>query len=150
MQLLSFARLARLQNAAAALMTLAAMTIFAVVAAYWSWEWLTPPLPGPTAVTQSEPQRFSSVANIFGVTEQESDSAHTTRSGTQIQLLGLLMATTANAHSYALLRVEPGPSIAIQEGEEITPGIQLAKIAIDHVIVERDGVREIFSWPSKK
>lgn len=149
MQLLSLARSARLQNAAIALMTLAATAILAVVAAYWSWEWLAPPLPGTTSVTQNEPRRLSSAADIFGRTEQDSDSTHTTSSGTRIQLLGLLTATV-NARSYAVLRIEPGPSIAVQEGEEITSGIRLTKIAIDHVIVERSGVRETLSWPSKK
>jgi general secretion pathway protein C len=149
MQLLSFARSTRLQNFGIALLTLAATAILAVVAAYWSWEWLAPPLPGETAVAQNEPRRISSAANIFGITEQDSDSTHTTSSGTRIQLLGLLTASV-NARSYAVLRIEPGLSIAVQEGEETTPGIRLAKIAIDHVIVERGGVRETLSWPSKK
>lgn len=149
MQLLSYARSTHLQNFAIALLTVAATAIFAVVAAYWSWEWLAPSQPGPTAVVQNEPRRISSAADIFGVAEQDSGSTFTTSSGTRIQLLGLLTATV-NTRSYAVLRIEPGPSIAVQEGEEITPGIRLAKIAIDHVIVERGGVRETLSWPSKK
>lgn len=149
MQLLSFARSTRLQNFAIALLTLAATAILAVVAAYWSWEWLAPPRSGATTVAQNEPRRLSSATDIFGIPEQDSDTTHTTSSGTRIQLLGLLTATL-NARSYAVLRIEPGPSVAVQEGEEITSGIRLTKIAIDHVIVERGGVRETLSWPNKK
>jgi len=39
--------------------------------------------------------------------------------------------------------------VATREGEEIASGIRLAEVATDHVVLDRNGVRETLAWPEK-
>jgi len=37
----------------------------------------------------------------------------------------------------------------VQEGEDVTPGIRLAEVGTDHILLERNGTRETLTWPDK-
>jgi general secretion pathway protein C len=37
----------------------------------------------------------------------------------------------------------------VREGQDIAPGIRLAEVRPDHVILERNGIREMLAWPKK-
>jgi general secretion pathway protein C len=39
--------------------------------------------------------------------------------------------------------------IATRKGEDIVPGFRLAEVAPDHVVLERNGVRESLALPKK-
>jgi len=38
----------------------------------------------------------------------------------------------------------------VREGEDLAPGIRLAEVGTDHVILERGGARETLAWPGRK
>lgn len=47
------------------------------------------------------------------------------------------------------MQLEPGKILSVQEGEDVAPGIRLAEVAADHVILERAGIRETLAWTVK-
>lgn len=147
MQLLSFDRSTnRTQTAAITLVTVAALVLLAWVAAYWTWEWFAP-RPEPRAQAAANLGGDAASANsLFGNLERGRNSAAPT--GIAIRLLGIV-AATAGRRGYAVMRLEPREIIAVREGEDITPGIRLAEVGADHVILERSGTRETLAWPEK-
>ena len=126
-------------------MTVAAAALFALAAAYWTWQWLGPRAAPRARAVPSEIRHGTSAAGLFGTAQQETGGAAS--AGIEIRLLGI-MAATAGRTGYAVLRIEPRQIITVQEGREIVPGIQLARVGIDHVILERDGIRQTLSWPT--
>jgi general secretion pathway protein C len=41
-----------------------------------------------------------------------------------------------------VLRIDAKKTVAVQDGGEIEPGLRLAEVHADHVVLERGGVRE--------
>lgn len=126
-------------------MTVAAAALFALASAYWTWQWLAPRPASRAAAAPSEIRQATSAAGLFGTAQPETGGAAS--AGIEIRLLGI-MAATAGRNGYAVLRIEPRQIITVQEGKDIVPGIQLAAVGIDHVILERDGLRQTLSWPT--
>jgi general secretion pathway protein C len=145
MQLPSFDRTASAQTAGVTLVTVAAAALFALAAAYWTWQWLAPRSASRVAAAPSEIRHATSAAGLFGTAQHDTGGAAS--AGIEIRLLGV-MAATAGRNGYAVLRIEPRQIITVQEGRDIVPGIRLAAVGIDHVILERDGIRQILSWPT--
>jgi len=146
MQQLSFDRSNIAQTAVITLVTVAALVLFALVAAYWTWEWLAP-RPEPRAQSAANAGGHAASANgLFGNLERDRNSASPT--GIAIRLLGIV-AATAGRRGYAVIQLEPREILAVREGEDITPGIRLAEVGTDHVILERGGTRETLAWPDK-
>lgn len=145
MQLPSFDRTGSAQTAGVTLVTVAAAGLFALTAAYWTWQWLAPRSAPRAPAAPAEIRHATSAAGLFGTAQQETGSAAS--AGIEIRLLGI-MAATAGRNGYAVLRIEPRQIITVQEGKDIVPGIQLAGVGIDHVILERDGIRQTLTWPT--
>lgn len=146
MQLLSFDRSNRAQAAAITLVNVAALVLLAWVAAYWTWEWLAP-RPEPRAQAAANVGGDAASANgLFGNLDRDRNSAAPT--GIAIRLLGIV-AATAGRRGYAVMRLEPREMVAVREGEDVAPGIRLAEVGTDHVILERSGTRETLAWPEK-
>lgn len=141
---LSFDRSNRAQTAAIAVATVAALVLLALVAAYWTWQWLAPQPPAQAAASAGS--SGTSASTLFGDLERDGKSALPT--GIAIRLLGVV-AATAGRRGYAVVRLEPQEILTVREGEDIAPGIRLAEVATDHVILERGGTRETLGWPQK-
>lgn len=146
MPLFSFARSTAAQTAAIALLTLAALAAFALVAAHWTWQWLAPPaelraLPAAGVGTHAE-----SAKALFGIADRDSGNA-AARAG-DIRLLGIVAATPGR-RGYAMVRLDPATLLTVVEGDDIAPGIRLAEVETDQVILERGGARETLGWPAK-
>ena len=60
------------------------------------------------------------------------------------------MAASGGRRGYAVVQLEAKQILAVHEGEDVAPGIRLAEVHADHVILERNGVRETLAWPEKK
>ena len=69
--------------------------------------------------------------------------------GIAIKLLGVV-AASAGRRGYAVLQLEAKQILAVHEGEDVTPGLRLAEVRPDHVILERGGMRETLAFPEKK
>jgi general secretion pathway protein C len=68
--------------------------------------------------------------------------------GIAIRLLGIV-AATAGRRGYAVVQLEPRQILAVREGEDVAPGVRLAEVGTDHVILERGGTRETLAWPER-
>lgn len=146
MQRFSIDRSNLAQKATIALATAAALVMLALVAAYWTWEWLAP-RSEPRAQTASVASGDTGSAyTLFGTPERNSGNAPST--GIAIKLLGIVAATSGR-RGYAVMKLDPREILAVAEGEDVTPGIRLAEVRGDHVILERGGVRETLAWEVK-
>jgi general secretion pathway protein C len=135
------------QTAVVALVTAAALALLGLVGAYWTWVWLAP-LPEPRAPTAAVTGGAAgSAGTLFGIVRRDPNSPVPT--GIAIRLLGVV-AATGGRHGYAVVQLEAKEILAVREGEDLAPGIRLAEVGTDHVILERGGARETLAWPGRK
>src|SRR5262245_11373230 len=134
MQALSPERANVALTAVVSLATLAALALAAVVAAYWTWTWLGP-RPESRAHPVAEPLAgTASARNLFGIPQRDRTGAAPT--AIAIRLLGVVAATPGR-RGYAVLQLEGQRILAVPEGEDAAPGIQVAEVHPDHVILSR-------------
>ena len=134
------------QTAVVTLATIAALALLCLVAAYWTWVWLAP-LPEPRAPTVADTGTAAASAGaLFGNLRRDLNSPVPT--GIAIRLLGIV-AATGGRRGYAVVQLEANEILAVGEGEDAAPGIRLAEVGTDHVILERGGIRETLAWPEK-
>jgi general secretion pathway protein C len=134
------------QSAMVTLATIAALVLLGLVAAYWTWAWLAP-LPEPRAPGAANAGAAGvSAGSLFGSAQRDANGP--VRTGIAIKLLGIVAATEGRS-GYAVMQLESKDILAVREGEEVAPGIVLAEVGIDHVILERGGARETLAWPEK-
>lgn len=134
----------RAQTAVVSLVTIAAIALLALVLAYWTWAWLAP-RPEPRAQAPVTGGRAEAAYGLFGSTQTDGKGAAST--GTAVGLLGVVAASDSQS-GYAVLRLDARQSVAVREGGEIEPGLRLAEVHADHVVLERRGVRETLDWPA--
>ena len=130
---------------AVSLATFAALALLGAVLAYWTWAWFAPlPAPRAPAVVETA-SRTSSASALFG--RLKADSGAVAASGA-LRLLGVVAATGAK-RGYAVLRLDAKKTVAVPQGEEVEPGLRLAEVHVDHIVLERSGARETLAWPEK-
>lgn len=144
MRQLSIDRTISLQTAAVAALTTASLVLLALVAAHWTWQWLVPRLEAPAQPAASVSDHRAAANVLFG--KPLAAPAGTASTTTAISLLVIVAATTGN-RGYIVARTGAKEVITVREGDEVVPGIRLAGIATDHVILERGGTRETLTWP---
>jgi len=146
MQDISLDRSGLAQTTVVSLVTLAALALLGGVLAYWTWVWLAP-RPELRAQPLVDPAgRVASANTLFGSVQRDRNIAAPT--GIAIKLLGIV-AASGGRRGYAVVQLEARQILAVHEGEDIAPGIRLAEVHADHVILERDGARETLAWPEK-
>ena len=147
---ISFERSSLAQTSLVSLTTLAALLLLGFVLAYWTWAWLAPGVlpraPGSAAGGGTQENRMASAGKLFGNLRQDGNAPAPT--GIDIKLHGV-MAASGSQPGYAVLQLDAKPDLAVREGQDIAPGIRLAEVRPDHVILERNGIREILAWPKK-
>lgn len=147
MQALSFSRSGLAQTVLVSLLSLVAVALLGAVLAYWSWAWIAPraePRIEPAAVKSGG---AGAATGIFGVAPSNQVAA--APSGIAIKLLGVVSASRGKRGN-AIVQIEGKQILAIPEGEDLAPGIRLAEVRSDHVILERSGVREKLALPEKR
>ena len=123
------------------LATLAAASLLGAVLAYWTWAWLAPAAaPRAPAVAQAVTQA-SSAHGLFG-------SAAAASSASAVRLTGVVAASEGR-RGHAVLRLDGKKTVAILQGEDVEPGLRLAEVHVDHIVLERNGARETLAWPEK-
>ncbi len=131
---------------AASLATLAALVLLGVVLAYWSWAWLAPP-PAPRAPAAAEAAgRASSADGLFGSVKPGPGAA--AAASNAVRLMGIV-AASAGRRGHAVLRLDAKKTVAVLQGEDVEPGLRLAEVHADYIILERNGARETLAWPGK-
>jgi general secretion pathway protein C len=147
MQVLPLGRSSVAQTATVYLLTLVALGVFGLVLAYWTWIWFAP-RPEPRAeVAVAETGSIAAASLVFGRVERNKSAAAPT--GIAIKLLGVV-AASGGRRGYAVVQLEGKQILAVHEGDDVTPGVRLAEVQPEQVILERGGVRETLAWPQKK
>jgi len=144
---LLFGRSSLSQTAVSSLLTLAAVALLGLVLAYWTWVWFAPRVEprAQAAAVQSGSVAFTSA--IFGNLQRQQNAAAPT--GIAIRLLGVVAASGGRS-SYGVVQLDSKQILAVHEGDDIAPGIRLAEVLADRLILQRGGVRETLAWPEKK
>ena len=136
-----------MQSAAAPLITVFALALLSAVLAYWTWAWFAPrPQPRAPAIAEAG-TAVAAAAGLFGRVQRKGDGPAPT--GIAIKLLGVA-AAAGKTRGYAVVELEPRNILAVREGDEVAPGIRLAEVYTDRVILERNGARETLAWPEPR
>jgi general secretion pathway protein C len=130
---------------ASVLPAVAATVLLGVVVAHWSWIWFAPN-PEPRAHAMAESSGSGLAGSLFGDARQGGRTAATT--GGTIRLLGIV-AAMGGGRGYAVVQIDPKQILAVSEGDEIAPGLRLAEVGVDRIVLDRGGVRETLAWPVK-
>lgn len=143
---LSIRRTEFAQTAVVSLVTIAALALLGLVGAYWTWQWFAPRAESHVPAQVESGGQVASALDLFGHAQKDGSAPAAT--GMAIRLLGVVAATQGRV-GYAVVVLDGKQIVATREGEEIASGVQLAEVAADHVVLERDGVRQTLAWPEK-
>ena len=131
---------------AASLATLSALVLLGAVLAYWSWAWLAPAA-APRAPAAVEVEgRPSSAGGLFGSVKHGPGAA--AAASNAVRLMGIV-AASGGRPGHAVLRLDAKKTVAVLQGEDVEPGLRLAEVHTDHIVLERNGARETIAWPEK-
>ncbi|HVB49747.1 MAG TPA: type II secretion system protein N [Burkholderiales bacterium] len=128
------------------LATLVALALLGLVLAYWTWAWLAPRAQPRAPAALHTRGRAQAASGLFGSAQRAHDGAAAT--GIAVRLLGVV-AASGSGPGYAVLRLDAKRTVAVREGGEIEPGVSLARVHADHIVLERSGVRETLTWPKR-
>lgn len=145
MQALPFGRVNVAQTVLVSSLTLLAVALLGAILAYWTWAWFAPRAEPRMEASAVQSGSVASAGGLFGNVPRGQAAAPT---GIAIRLLGVV-AASGGRRGYAVVQLEGKQILAVQEGEDIAPGIRLAEVDADHVMLERNGVRETLAWPQR-
>lgn len=106
--------------------------------AHWTWVFATPPATSSKAVQHDTAIDLAAAARLFGATVATSPAS---ASGAGLRLKGVVAPTPGIAAS-AIFSTGAGRDLSIFIDNEVVPGVKLAEVHPDHVIVSRAGVNE--------
>lgn len=147
MQALSFARPGIAQTVLVSTLSLLSVALLGAVLAYWTWAWFAPRPEPRLEPAAAQSGSVASAGAIFGIVPRQQAAAAPT--GIAIKLLGVV-AASGGRRGYAVVQLEAKEIRAVHEGEDVAPGIRLAEVLADHVILERSGMRETLALPERK
>ena len=118
---------------------IAMVLLLAYQLAHWTWVFVAP---GEiAAVPQAAPAiNLGAVARLFGA-DAPKNSSGAVASLSGLRLKGVIAPDAGSAAS-AIFSTGAGKDIAVFIDAEVQPGVKLAEVKPDHVIVSRAGVRE--------
>jgi general secretion pathway protein C len=120
---------------AGTLLVVALVLVLAWQAAYWTWVFVAPP-PVAAAAASQPAIDLAAVARLFGA----SAPTDATRSASALKLKGVI-APTPGTEASAIFSTGVGRDIAVYIDGEVQPGMKLAEVHPDHVIVSSAGVK---------
>ena len=125
--------------------TLAALTLLALVIAYWLWQVFGPPRARILPATPDDPAGVLLASGLFNrssVTPSNGATSMVPQAlGSDARLLGVF--AEEGGRGYALFRLSSGPKL-VAMGQEIAPGVTLAAVRPDGIAVrEAVGDRNI-------
>jgi len=133
------------QRALVLSLTLAALALLGGVLAYWTWAWFAPRSEPRLQVSSIDTGSTAAAGTLFGRAVGEV----AVKTGIAIRLLGVV-AASGGRKGNAVVQVDGRQILAVSEGGDIEPGVRLAEVHADHVILERGGIREILTLPEPR
>jgi general secretion pathway protein C len=132
------------------LVTFSTLVLLGVVLAYWTWAWLAPRPEPPAQPSVLAGGQIKVAYGLFGNSRRDNGgrSEVGANAAVAVGLLGIV-AASGSQPSYAVLRLDAKQTVAVREGGEIEPGVRLAEVHADHVVLERSGVSETLAWPTQ-
>jgi type II secretory pathway component PulC len=137
-----------LQTAAVCLLTVAALLVLTRQLAGLTWLLFAPQPAATAAPARALMTDLKTAYGLFGTPGQPVLPSGVLTHAGGLTLLGIV-ASAGSQQGYALLRMEDGTVMAVVEGQPLRSGLTLIEVAIDRVVLERGGVREILLWPSE-
>src|SRR3972149_487100 len=136
MQVLAFGRSGLAQTVLVSLLTLVAVVLLGAVLAYWTWAWFAPRAEPRLEAIAAQSGSVASAGAFFGGVPRTPETAAPT--GIAIRLPGVV-AASGGRRGYAVVQLEAKEILAVRDGADIAPGIRLAEVHPDHVVLERGG-----------
>jgi general secretion pathway protein C len=103
--------------------------------AHWTWVFVAPPAASAPASAPPAAVDLAAIAKLFGA------AAPAQGSPDGMELKGVVAPTPGVAAS-AIFAARAGKDVSVFIGDDVRPGVKLAEVHPDHVIVSRSGVRE--------
>src|SRR4051812_40300812 len=129
---------ARVIRFTASIATLAAVVLFAIVAAWWTWRAFGPRPVHIVPAAPSDPVATILASGLMATPGQPPATAPAQEEATlsgDTKLIGLF--SESNGHGYALFRLPSGPKL-VAAGQDIAQGARLVEVRRDGITV-RDG-----------
>ena len=123
-----------------------AVAVLAVVLAYWTWLLIAPAPVARAAPVATTEGRLDGAFRLFGDVQATGTGA--VQVASSVRLLGVV-AASAGHPAYAVVRMESNEVLAVRIGKELAPGLRLAEVHADHIVLERGGVRQSVGWPDR-
>jgi len=109
-----------------------AVLVIVAMLAHWTWVLFAPGsttvLPATQATSEFQTERLFGVASVSAVVSVMPN----------VRLVGVF----AGNPGFAVLEIDGKRQVGLPAGAEIIAGAKLAEVAIDHVLIERGGVRQ--------
>jgi general secretion pathway protein C len=125
------------------LATVFALALMGWILAYWTWEWFSPQTEVRVEAASVPNGRAEAANGLFGRLQRQIVPMAST-----IRLVGVIASTGSNA-GYALVRYAEQPVRTVREGGEIAPGIRLAEVHPEKIVIDRGGIQETVVLPKK-
>jgi general secretion pathway protein C len=80
------------------------------------------------------------------------EGAGTAAASGALRLMGIMAVSEGgrgDPRGRAVLRLDAKKTVTVLQGEDVEPGLRLAEVHVDHVVLERNGARETLAWPEK-
>ena len=147
MQVFQLGRADLARTVIVSVVTLAAVAVLGLVLAYWTWVWFAPRAEPRAQPAAAQSGGAASANALFGKVPRNQNTAAPT--GISIRLLGVV-GPTGGRGRYPVVQLDGKQILAVHEDQDIAPGIRLAQVFADHVMLERGGVSETLAWPEKR
>jgi len=126
------------RNIAGTFLVIALVLVLAWQLAYWTWTFLTPGSSAARLPAREAAVDLAAAARLFGGTATGGPAV---AGGSGLRLKGVVAPTPGTAAS-AIFSTGSGRDLSVFIGNEVQPGLKLAQVHPDHVIVSRAGVDE--------
>jgi general secretion pathway protein C len=125
---------------AGTLISVALVLVLAFQLAHWTWVFLAPPAVSSAPARQAADVDLAAVARMFGAAPP-GPAGNTPASANGLRLKGVI-APTPGVTASAIFSTGSGRDIGVPIQGEVQPGVKLAEVHPDHVVLSRSGVSE--------